>query len=226
MNQTLITLVEDMLRMRCVYTSGSVLRNNHFFQDERLAEGVELKMNFSYFNGRQKGLYGVVREFDEKKPVVDLFFLHECFPSEVYQDAICEMNINYIVGGDMRVPLEDPLTAEEVTRSLFDGTYQPLYDTRPLLNASWIRVKPFYAIGVEENVEEKALTESMRQVRIFLEMYSPLKRLFTDVDFSVHDPALFSKFLVGAEFSFADNVEGADVMVQRAKEVYGMFKSQ
>ena len=176
MDQTLITLVEDTLRMRCVYTLESVLRNNHFFQDERLAEDVELKMGSSYFQGRQKGLYGVVREVEGKKPTIDLFFLHGCFPSEVYQDAICQMNMDYIMGGDMRIPLEDPLTSDEVNKSFFDGTYKPLIDERPELNASWIRVKAYYAVEPKKNVEQQAyeqqvLIESMKQIRFFLEGY-------------------------------------------------------
>ncbi len=224
MDKKLIDLVAQMFKLNCVYTDENFLHNQFFFQDEILAEDTALKMCSSYFWGRQKGLYGVVREVEAHKPIVDLFFMHECFPSDVYDDAICRVNLDYIKGGDMHVPLEDSLSEEEFIRSFGTKEYVPLIDERAELNASWIRVKPVYSFDNKSNSLDMALENSMRQIGGFLQMYRPLRRVFVDVDFSVHEPTLFSSFLVGAEFSFEENILGCEEMIVRAKEVYEKFR--
>ena len=225
MDVDLANMVQRELGTRCSFAEQSVLRNHFFFQDEMLAEDVALPMCSFYFYGLiGRGIYGILQEVVTKEPVFDLFFFHQASTFEVLDDSTNGMYYTFIDGGDVRIPIEDPMSVDDFCSTLGTGAYKPLIDERAVLNASWIRVKPFYSIGNKDNSFDKALRNSLQHTLFFLRNYQPLNRLQIDFDYTIHEPHLFSRFLVGAHFNFADLCDGGERFVEKAREVYSMLK--
>lgn len=217
--------LEQIMNIRCVYEDNKPLKNrfftNSFGDTITLEEPVSIPMRSYYFtNFASKQVYAILKEIEHSEPIVDIFLLHAGSTMDLYDDSMNEFNYTYIQGGDIRIPLEDPLAPEEVTKSLFDGTYKPLIDERPMLNGSWLRIKPFYPMESKDQSYNTALHRSIYETNQFFWHNKNIKPIPVKFDFATYDPKMFSQFLVGSEFSFEEGIECSSVMIDRAKEIY------